>query len=1107
MRVGSYDLLTEIGRGAMGAVHVAHAPDGSEVALKVFSRKDAAAFMRFEHDRPLLGTLGEAEGFVPILDAGGSTSGPFTVMPLVQGDNLRARLARGPMGVQETLELARALATALGHAHIRGIVHSGVKPENVLFTNKGTPLLADVGLAKHFDSGVLGNWLVYRAPEQTEGGFPGGPRADVFSLGAVLQECLAGPAAFAAAGAAGQRPELLGPWAMEAPWSLLAAIERALARDPRGRFADGFAMLEALEEEASAPLTPPSGTVPAAVEPAAPLVVRVNEVVDPVARPVVLVRPPRIDVRVPRFGRRAVFAAGFLLVTVGGFGGVVGFNRLAVERRVQALGELERRGEFANLEAAARTLALDAPGEPRAQRFLARAYAGQDRFREALEASRRTAELSGGDPEDMVACGIACLAVDDANGARRQFEMLAGQPGLSPVLDARASAGLACAQAVLDPESARSKAMGALSRAPDDGITLALGGKALLRTGDAAAALEVLGRAEAACPHDDGVRVDKACALAATGESEGALALVDEVLTRRAEAISALRARARIKLRYGDSPGALEDAAKARSLDPSCQEELVVEALAATWLGRLDDAEQRLRDLAQVAPSSLGEAIARSELALARGKPEESFVALRDAPAPADGLLVAALRSIALQASLRLDEARREADFLAGRGTKPGALWLAPGDDGLLAAAFARRYGFGGPESTGHALAAEAFFHAGRNDDARRELEAARRAHPVAIRSAYVEGMLALATVPPDTQGALRTAEIAIQQAPEHAELRELRARVRLETKALALALSDVEMAVKLDPKNYRYHLLRGRIRLEMGDTPGALRDLDQSDRLAPRIQPEICVLRARLLVRMSRPQDALKAAMKGLVYAPGDVDLLSLRGKASCLLGGEDWENYIEKAIAASEGTAHSDSVVSGLLLFVEQGRFALAERLATEKLERLSPQTSSEEAKDLAQQLESFCLMSLMLEPERPGEALARTGALLAMSPGNPSVLAARAFITAASGRDDFLDDVKKSAHLALPALRDVVGAGLAAAQNRDFPPAFLAYFVALATESRDGQTKAACWRVVARAHEVRGHSQEAAEALEKAAAVPPDEPTPSGLIRIQSPADGDH
>ncbi len=292
-----------------------------------------------------------------------------------------------------------------------------------------------------------------------------------------------------------------------------------------------------------------------------------------------------------------------------------------------------------------------------------------------------------------------------------------------------------------------------------------------------------------------------------------------------------------------------------------------------------------------------------------------------------------------------------------------------------------------------------------------------------------------------------------------------------------------------------------------MGDLPGALKELDDADRLAPRNQPEICVLRARLLVRMSRPQDALKAAMKGLVSAPGDVDLLSLRGKASCLLGGGDWENYIEKAIAASEGTAHSDSVVSGLLLLVEQGRFALAERLATEKLERLSRQTSSEEAKDLAQQLESFCLMSLMLEPERPGEALARTGALLALSPGSPCVLAARAFITAASGREDFLDDVKKSAHLALPALRDVVGAGLAAAQNKDFPPAFMAYFVALATESRDGQTKVACWNVVARAHEVRGHAQEAAEALEKAAAVPPDEPTSSGPIRLRLPTDGDH
>jgi tetratricopeptide (TPR) repeat protein len=892
MRVGSYDLLSEIGRGAMGTVHVAHTPDGSEVALKIFARKDAAAFMRFEHDRPLLGTLGEAEGFVPLLDAGGSTSGPFTVMPLVQGDNLRARLARGPMGVHETLALARALATALGHAHIRGIVHGGIKPENVLFTEKDTPLLADAGLAKHFDQGVVGNWLVYRAPEQTEGGYPGGPRADVFSLGAMLQECLAGPEAFAAAGAAGQRPELLGPWAMEAPWSLLAAIERALARDPRVRFADGFAMLEALEVEASsAPLTPPSGQnvpvvmEPVAVEQAAPLVVRVNEVAGPVARPVLVLRPPRVQALASRFGRRTVFAVGFSLALAGGFAGVLGMRKLALERRVRVLEELDRRGAFPELEVAARAVALDYPAEPRAQRFLTHAYMAQDRFREALQAARRTAELPDADPEDTLECGVAWLRVGDAAAAKQYLEAAVGQPGISRVLEARASAGLACVEAVLFPDTGHARALGALARAPEDSVTLALAGKAYLGTGDAAEAAAVLERAALARLHDDSVLVDRACALAAAGASGDALALLEQILEARPDDVPARLARARIELRFADYTAAADDADRVRALDISCEEAHLIAALALAWQGKLDDAEQRTSSLAQFTPGSLDTAIAEAQLSLARGKAEESFVHLRDAPAPTDrrhGLLLLALRSIALQAALRLPEARSEADLLAKLGSAGGARWLAPGDDGLLAGAFVRRYGLGGPESAGHELAAEALLYLGKHADADQELMTAIGAHPIAPRSSYALGMLQLDATPPNTKAALVSAERAIRDVPELAEMRALRAEALRKTGDLAHALREVERAVELDPRNFRHHLLRAHIRLEMHDVPGALAKLDDADRLAPRTQVEICVLRARLLIDMDRRPEALKVALKGLVVAPGDPDLLRLKEAAS---------------------------------------------------------------------------------------------------------------------------------------------------------------------------------------------------------------------------------
>src|SRR5262249_51642863 len=108
------------------------------------------AFARFERERRLLEALGEAEGFVPLLDAGSTSAGPYLVMPFLEGGTLRARLDEGPMSLEKALDLGRALARALGRAHSLGIVHRDFKPENVLFTKGGKPLVADLGLAKHW---------------------------------------------------------------------------------------------------------------------------------------------------------------------------------------------------------------------------------------------------------------------------------------------------------------------------------------------------------------------------------------------------------------------------------------------------------------------------------------------------------------------------------------------------------------------------------------------------------------------------------------------------------------------------------------------------------------------------------------------------------------------------------------------------------------------------------------------------------------------------------------------------------------------------------------------------------------------------------------------
>src|SRR5438034_1054740 len=99
VRLGSYDILEEIGRGGMGTVHRARASDGTFVAIKVIHSGARTALDRFERERRLLGQLGAEAGFVPLLDSGEGPRGPWIAMPFLRGGTLRDRLARGPFPV------------------------------------------------------------------------------------------------------------------------------------------------------------------------------------------------------------------------------------------------------------------------------------------------------------------------------------------------------------------------------------------------------------------------------------------------------------------------------------------------------------------------------------------------------------------------------------------------------------------------------------------------------------------------------------------------------------------------------------------------------------------------------------------------------------------------------------------------------------------------------------------------------------------------------------------------------------------------------------------------------------------------------------------------
>jgi WD40 repeat protein len=266
-RIGAFEIKRELGRGGIGTVLEGRDAAGRSVAIKVLIRATPEALARFERERRLLATLGAQGGFVPLLETGVCEVGPYLVMAFVRGGTLREHMdAKGALPLDSVLDLGRRIATALGHAHAEGIVHRDVKPENVLLED-GLPLVADLGLAKHFrddvpgargsvaltNTGELKGTVAYMAPEQIADPRAAGPPADVFALGLVLHECLAGHHPVEARTIVemlerlgGGKIPSLGATVPDAPRWLVAAIDRACRKAPEERFEDGAAFAAAL---------------------------------------------------------------------------------------------------------------------------------------------------------------------------------------------------------------------------------------------------------------------------------------------------------------------------------------------------------------------------------------------------------------------------------------------------------------------------------------------------------------------------------------------------------------------------------------------------------------------------------------------------------------------------------------------------------------------------------------------------------------------------------------------------------------------------------------------------------------------------------------------
>lgn len=211
---GRYRLLDEIGRGSVGTVHRARDEFlGRDVAVKLLEPPvvDAEDLRRDEDEVKLLARLNH-HGLVTLFDAGSDLSDPqrpriYLVMELIDGPDLRDRLARGALTSADVAQVGYDLAMALGYVHDHGVIHRDVKPANIMMFHYGhhaarvRAKLTDFGIAVLMEAplgGGNGSFIgtaAYVSPEQAKGE-PLGPASDIYSLGLVLLECLTGVQSF-----------------------------------------------------------------------------------------------------------------------------------------------------------------------------------------------------------------------------------------------------------------------------------------------------------------------------------------------------------------------------------------------------------------------------------------------------------------------------------------------------------------------------------------------------------------------------------------------------------------------------------------------------------------------------------------------------------------------------------------------------------------------------------------------------------------------------------------------------------------------------------------------------------------------------------------------
>ncbi len=281
--IGRYEILAELGKGAMGVVYRANDPLLSRtVAIKTINMSSdpdevAEYEARFYQEAKAAGGLNHPN-IVTIHDIGKSGNVVYMAMEYLEGEELRELMKGEPLEVARAVEIAAQMAEGLGYAHQHGVVHRDIKPANIMILKSGPAKITDFGIARmrsaevRTQTGVVLGSPRYMSPEQVAGK-RAEPRSDIFSLGVIFYEMLTGKAAFTGDDITSVMYQILNvvpppPSSVNpaVPQVLDFIVAKALAKTPEDRYQDATELARDLHESAkSIPAAPP----PAAGRPAA----------------------------------------------------------------------------------------------------------------------------------------------------------------------------------------------------------------------------------------------------------------------------------------------------------------------------------------------------------------------------------------------------------------------------------------------------------------------------------------------------------------------------------------------------------------------------------------------------------------------------------------------------------------------------------------------------------------------------------------------------------------------------------------------------------------------------------------------------------------------